>query len=150
MKQIITQAIALLPVLWLHGVESLIALAVFLLISLHASSSNVAAKARSTETRVANLEGIVFPNTGGTVNGDINSTGNVSANTLQGTLNAGYVSGTVSNANTANNLNGLNIPQSRGGGMTNAPASYSQSWGASVVTEVTQINNALGNAGIFV
>jgi hypothetical protein len=150
MKQIITQAIALLPLLWLHGIESLIALAAFLLVSLHASASNVAAKARSTEQRVANLEGKVFPNTGGTVSGDVNATGTVSANTLQGTLNAGYVSGTVSNANVANNLNGLSIPQSRGGGMTNAPSSYNQSWGDSVVNEVTQINNSLGAAGIFV
>lgn len=85
MKQILSQAVALIPVLWLHGVAGFVALSVFVLISLNISASNVASKTRAVEQRVSSLEGMTFPNTGGTVNGNVAVTGNHSV--------GGYITG---------------------------------------------------------
>jgi len=56
-----------------------------------------------------------------------------------------------SNANAAlSQLGGLNIPQGRATGLTAAPTSYNQTWGNSVVSFCTQVNNILQTCGIFV
>lgn len=90
-------------------------------------------KAQTTEARVNAL----IPQVG---------TINTTANNAQSTANSAQ-----STANAVQSqVGGLSIPQTRGGGMTSAPVSYNQSWGASVVTEVTQINSQLQAAGIFV
>lgn len=44
----------------------------------------------------------------------------------------------------------LSIPQTRAGGLTSAPTSYTQSWGNSVVSFCTAVNTQLQAAGIFI
>jgi hypothetical protein len=68
------------------------------------------------------------------------------ANSAQSTANS---ANTTAN-NVQSQVGGLSIPQTRGGGMTAAPTSYNQTWGNSVVSEVTQINSQLQAAGVFV
>jgi len=124
------------------------------------SGASTAAKARSTEDRVNALVPVVgtayqTANTAHTVATNAQN----SANTAQGTAdtannNANTAQGTAdtanNNANTAlSRVSGLNIPVGRAGGLQNAPSSYTSAWGNSVVSFCTQLNNQLGNAGIF-
>ena len=110
------------------------------------SGASTAAKARSTEDRVNALVPVVgtayqTANTAHTVATNAQN----SANTAQGTADTAN-----NNANTAlSRVSGLNIPVGRAGGLQNAPSSYTSAWGNSVVSFCTQLNNQLGNAGIF-
>lgn len=89
-------------------------------------------KARSTEQRLSGVISQV---------GTTTST----ANSAQSTANSAQ-----SLANTVDSrTSGLNIPVGRGTGLTAAPSSYNQTWGNSVVSFCTQLNNQLQAAGIF-
>lgn len=83
-------------------------------------------KAQATEARVSAL--IPQVNT-------INNT----ANSAQSTANSVQAQ-----------VGSLNIPQGRATGLTAAPTSYNQTWGNSVVSFCTQVNNILQTCGIFV
>jgi hypothetical protein len=87
-KQILVQAIALIPVLWLHGVASFIALAVFVLVSLNTSASNTASKTRALEQRLNAIEPVLFPNTGGTVSGPVIALSTLKVSTTTGSATA--------------------------------------------------------------
>jgi hypothetical protein len=165
MKRIVSQLLMLVPVLVLHGAASFTALIVFLLMSMYSMTSQAnSAKTRALEDRMANMEGMVFPNTGGTINGSATTTGDVisqgdtfvggniygngggALENQSGIHSAGQV---VADGGIVSQGQALSIPQPRGSGLATAPSSYSQSWGNSVVSFCTQVNNSLENAGVF-
>jgi hypothetical protein len=140
------------------------------------ASTATAPKTRSTEARLNALVPVVFPNTGGTINGNVTVNGShtvsgtVSAGTLQGTLAAGYVSGTVASANTANtansatsastatnasfatnagHVNDLSYPQSRPPNPSSAGSTYSQSQVQSLVVSLTDLITAVADSGLI-
>jgi hypothetical protein len=78
MKQLAMQAIAAIPVLFLHGIACYIALFIYLAVSMNVVTNT--AKTRAIEDRVGNLEAMTYPNTGGTINGSVAATGNVQVN----------------------------------------------------------------------
>lgn len=132
-------------------------------------------KAQSTEARVNALIPTVktayatanaaLPASGGTVSGNLTVTGNIQCSGFINGGGGGAIENTGgmhinSNGITVDNLanvgslevNGqtMTFPVSRAGGLATAPTSYTQSWGNSVVSFCTQVNNQLGAAGIFV
>lgn len=81
MKQYVLPIIAAIPVLVLHGTALFIALAIYGLVVLGATGGNTA-KSYTTEQRLNNLVPIIFPNTGGQINGNVNVSGTHSANQI--------------------------------------------------------------------
>jgi Alanine-zipper, major outer membrane lipoprotein len=93
---------------------------------------NAANNAQSSANNAQNTANGCLPTAGGTVTGNMTVDGNL---TIHGGTSIGGQN--------------VNIPQARGGGMAAASGTYSQTEVNSIVTEVTQINQGLVNAGIF-
>lgn len=97
MRQLAMQAIALIPVLFLHGAALFVALFVYLFVTAGVVTNT--SKTRAVESRLSALETVTFPNTGGTISGNVTVTGThtVNGNTQVGGYITGSGGGTLEN-----------------------------------------------------
>jgi hypothetical protein len=88
---LLMQAVAIVPLMFLHGAALWAALFVYLLVSNNVVANT--AKTRAIEGRVSTLEGLTFPNTGGVVAGPVAANGNISAQGVSSTASVAGTSG---------------------------------------------------------
>lgn len=116
-------------------------------------------KAKSTEQRLNALVPVIFPNTGGTVNGSMTVTGN---HTVNGNVNVGgYIAGAsggalenTSGIHTAGSLvadgtfSAGNLKPGQSGGTTIFPIATGTPWENQIITGLNALVSALQASGI--